>query len=202
MKKDLLTLPFPQEQIKTRPGQHGKTLAYVDVAAVIERLNAVSDFEWSFEVVRHEILENEVVVLGKLTIDGVTKMAFGGASVTRDSSGKEVSVADDLKSASSDCTKKCASLFGIGLEVYAGAANGTSGAVPAPPRGGPPELLDRITSRQLAAIHAAARRRGMALPDLAEMLTNKTGKAVAQFLTKREASSVLDELSGQNGTQR
>ena len=198
MKKDLLTLPFPPDQLKTRPGQHGKTLTYVDVAAVIERLNAVSDFEWSFEVVRHEILENEVVVLGKLTIDGVTKMAFGGSAITRDSSGKDVSVGDDLKAAASDAIKKAASLFGIGLEVYGGAANAPASA----PRGGPPEPLDRITSRQLAAIHAAARRRGMALPELADMLTTKTGKAAAQFLTKKEASSVLDELSGQNGTQR
>ena len=197
MKKDLLSLPFPQDQLKTRPGQHGKTVTYVDVAAVIERLNAVSDFEWTFEVVKYDVLESEVVVLGKLAIDGVTKMAFGGASITRDSTGKDISIGDDLKAAASDAIKKAASLFGIGLEVYGGAANVTS----APSRGGPPEALDRITSRQLSAIHAAARRRGMALPDLAEMLTNKTGKAAAQFLTRKEASSVLDELSGQNGTR-
>ena len=198
MKKDLLTLPFPQDQLKTRPGQHGKTLTYVDVAAVIERLNAVSDFEWTFEVVKYDVLESEVVVLGKLAIDGVTKMAFGGSSITRDGAGKDISIGDDLKAAASDAIKKAASLFGIGLEVYGGAVNAT----PAPSRGGPPEPLDRITSRQLSTLHAAARRRGMALPDLAEMLMSKTGKAAAQFLTRKEASSVLDELSRQNGTHK
>jgi len=34
MKKDILTRPFAPEQIKQRPGQHGQTLSYVDVAAV------------------------------------------------------------------------------------------------------------------------------------------------------------------------
>src|ERR1019366_4073288 len=142
----------------------------------------------------------EVIVLGRLSIDGVSKMAFGGSSVTRDNSGKEVSLADDLKSATSDAIKKTASLFGIGLELYGGAS-----VQPEPTthsRGGGPEPLDRITQRQLAAIHAAARRRGINLPELGAMLLEKTGKDAPQNLTRREASGVLDVLSGSNGTQR
>ena len=214
MNKDLLTQPFPQDVIRTRPGQRGRTLAYVDVATIIERLNAVSDFEWSFEIVKHEILEHEVVVLAKLTIDSVSKTAFGGSSITRDSSGNGVSIADDLKAASSDGLKKSASLFGIGLDLYRGAerheelehrrsSQPQSDARPAPPmlpqRGGAPEPIDRITSRQLAAIHAMARRRGISLPELSDLLLQRTGRTAPQHLSKKEASSVLDELSGQNG---
>ena len=104
MKKDLLTKPFPREMVRQRQGQGGKTFNYVEAHAVIARLNEASDYEWSFDIVKHEVLVDEVIVLGKLTIDGVTKMAFGGSSVTRDNSGKEVSLADDLKSAARNCT--------------------------------------------------------------------------------------------------
>lgn len=200
MKKDLLTKPFPREMVRQRQGQGGKTFNYVEAHAVIARLNEASDFEWSFDITRHEVMADEVIVLGKLTIDGVTKMAFGGSSVTRDNSGKEVSLADDLKSAASDCTKKCASLFGIGLEMYGGAA--AQAEVPTSTRGGPPEPIDRITQRQLAAIHSHARRRGIDLPELAAMLRDRTGKEVPHDLTRREASGVLDVLSSANGTHR
>jgi hypothetical protein len=205
MKRDLLNKPFPPEMIRQRQGQGGKTLNYVEAHAVVARLNEVSDFDWSFEVVKHEVLADEVIVLGKLTIDGIAKMAFGGSSVTKDNSGRELSLADDLKSATSDAIKKTASLFGIGLELYGGAAQPevapTRGGAPTT-RGGGPEPLDRITQRQLAAIHAAARRRGINLPELGAMLLEKTGKGEPQNLTRREASGVLDVLSGSNGTQR
>ena len=77
MNKDLLCRPFPPTLIKQRQGQGGKTLSYVETHAVIARLNEGCD-AWSFELVEHRLLEEEVVVVAKLTADGVTKMAFGG----------------------------------------------------------------------------------------------------------------------------
>ena len=201
MKKDLLTKPFPSELVRQRQGQGGKTLSYVETHAVIARLNEAADFDWSFEVVKHEILVDEVIVLGKLTIDGVTKMAFGGSSVTRDSSGKEVSLADDLKAGASDAIKKCASLFGIGLEMYGASVRDQERherPSPLPPQ----RIEDRLTSRQLAAIQSSARRRGLHPDDLAELLHGKSGKREISLLTRKEASAVLDELTASNGTQR
>jgi recombination DNA repair RAD52 pathway protein len=96
MKKDILTRPFPPELVKQRQGQGGKTLNYVETHAVIARLNEGCD-AWNFEIVEHQILDEEVVVIGKLTADGVTKMAFGGSSITRDREGRPVSIADDAK---------------------------------------------------------------------------------------------------------
>jgi hypothetical protein len=198
MKKEILTRPFPPEQVKTRPGQHGKTLSYIETHAVIARLNEGCD-AWSFEVVKHEILEHEVIVVGKLTADGIVKMAFGGSTVTKDGSGKELSLADDLKSASSDCLKKCASLLGVGLELY---------GAPAPmavnnekPRTvvQAPDVGDRLTSRQLAAIHASARRRGIGNGQLQSMLVDRFGKNEPQYLTKKEASELISEWAGTNG---
>ena len=117
MKKDVLTRPFAAEQIRQRPGQHGKTLSYIETHAVIARLNEGCD-AWSFEIVSHEVQDGEVIVVGKLTADGIVKMAFGGSEVTVDKAGRVVSLADDLKAASSDALKKAASLLGVGLELY------------------------------------------------------------------------------------
>jgi hypothetical protein len=195
VKKDVLTRPFSPDQVKTRPGPGGRSLSYVETHAVIARLNEAADFEWSFEVTRHEVLADEVIVLGKLTIDGVTKMAFGGSTVTRDNSGKEVSLADDLKSASSDCTKKCASLFGIGLELYGAAPAGASSRS----EDRPARVDDRLTSRQLAALQSACRRKGWSSNHLTALVDERYGKNNPQALTRSEASSLISELTGTNG---
>jgi hypothetical protein len=51
---------------------------------VVQRLNDALDGGWSFEITHHEIREEEVIVLGKLTAEAVTKMAFGASQVTRE----------------------------------------------------------------------------------------------------------------------
>jgi hypothetical protein len=199
MKKDILTRPFPPEQLRTRRGQNGKQFSYVEAHTVVTRLNEATDFEWTFEVVRHEILADEVIVLGRLVIDGIAKMAFGGSSVTRDSSGKEMSIADDLKAATSDAIKKTASLFGCGLEMYGAAPSASSRARTNEERPAPTPAEDRLTSRQLAAIQTAQRRRGWSAAQLSAMSDERFKKNNVQALTRAEASALLSELSGLNG---
>ena len=196
MNREVLTRPFTPAQIKTRPGPGGKHFRYLETSSVIERLNETGD-PWSFEVIKYELLEDEVIVTGKLTLDGVAKMDIGSASITRDTAGVEISVGDDVKAGVSDCIKRCARLFGCGLHLYS-----TEPAHAALPARGGPESIDRITQRQLQAIHAHARRRGIALPELGAMLLERTGKDAPQSLTRREASGVLDVLSSANGTHR
>ena len=198
MKKDVLTRPFPPEQLRTRRGTNGKQFSYVEAHTVVTRLNEATDYEWTFEVVRHEILADEVIVLGRLVIDGIAKMAFGGSSVTRDSSGKEMSIADDLKAATSDAIKKAASLFGCGLEMYGAAPSASPRQRPAENRA-LPATEDRLTSRQLAAIQAAQKRRGWSPAQLAAMSDERFRKSNVQLLTRAEASALLSELSGLNG---
>lgn len=121
MNRELLEQPFSPEQIKQRAGNFGRTLDYIEGHAVIQRLNDAFDGQWSFLIKSHEILEAEVVVLGELTADGFTKMQFGSSSITRaKNSGEIISLTDDLKSASTDCMKKCATMFGVGLHLYSG----------------------------------------------------------------------------------
>ncbi len=201
MDKKILTRPFPPELVRHRQGQGGKQLSYVPTFAVVERLNEGCT-EWSFEIVKHELVGDEMIVIGKLAADGVVKMAFGGSTVTRSREGFVVDLGDTAKAAASDALKKAASLLGVGLELHRGGAPmpSTPGPVrmtPAPV--GTPSVGDRLTSRQLAAIHAAARRRGLAQVDLTAMLVERTGKTEPQHLTRREASGVIEELSGANG---
>ncbi len=196
MNKELLTRPFPAEAIKSRPGQNGRTLHYVDVAAFIQRLNESTD-GWDFTIEKYEVLDGEVVVLGKLVIENsVVKSAFGGSSVTIDKSGEVVSIADDLKAAASDALKKAASLLGVGLELYGGQAQAQPPARPGPSQ------ESRVTSRQLAALHSSARKRGLSRDALADVVHERTGVAELAALTKAQASELISELSGSNGGGR
>jgi hypothetical protein len=206
MKADLLRRPFSPDQVKQRQGQGGKVLSYVETHAVISRLNDGLD-AWSFEIMRHEILDDEVVVVGKLTADGIIKMSFGGSAITRDRDGRCVSIADDLKSAGSDALKKAASLLGVGLELYSGAATAerqrrTDRQDAVQEQRGPAAALgpaDRLTGRQFSAVQSVARRKNLSRDRLSDMLRDRFNKSDLNALTRREASSILSELTEANG---
>jgi hypothetical protein len=201
--KKILTRPFPPELVRHRQGQGGKQLSYVPTFAVVERLNEGCT-EWSFEIVKHELVGDEMIVIGKLAADGVVKMAFGGATVSRSREGFVVDLGDTAKAAASDALKKAASLLGVGLELHRGgapatvttsAANETKAQAPAAPAVG-----DRITTKQLAAIQSVTRKQDIGRDDLAAMLGERFSKGELHALTKREASSFLSELIGSNGS--
>ncbi len=124
---DFLLQRTPRHEIKYRQGRGGLQFAYVEHGYVTERLNMVFGFNWDFEVVDKQILEDEVIVEAKLTVrtpggQTIVKTQFGGADIKRHASGtkkdRPLSIADDFKAAASDALKKCASLLGIGLDLY------------------------------------------------------------------------------------
>ena len=142
---DILTRRFDADQIKTRRGRGGQQLSYVEGHTVIGRLNEAFAHAWSFEVVSSQVLDEEVVVCGRLTASGSTKEAYGGQ--TRQNG---TAVADVLKGAATDALKKAATLFGVGLHLY--------GAVEAPPRKELPEQSEpEATERQLTICRRLAR---------------------------------------------
>lgn len=121
MNKEALERHFHPDQIKHRKGNFGNTLAYLEGHTVIQRLNSALDAAWSFEVVTHEVLQDEVLVLGRLVVDGIVKTQFGCSTITRSkSTGELVSLGDDLKAATTDALKKAATLLGVGNYLYAG----------------------------------------------------------------------------------
>src|SRR5438132_12730756 len=164
MNRELLEKPFSPDQIKQREGLYGDVLDYVEGSAVIQRLNDAFNAEWTFEVLDHHIYEKEVVVLGKLTAQGIAKCQFGKSKITRTKETKaEVSIGDDLKAAVTDAIKKCATLFGIGLHLSFENGNGDEKSTVANKgngkNNGEPRSGDngRLTAKQLSAIFAVAK---------------------------------------------
>lgn len=116
----------PKEYLKQRQGRGGKILHYVETSYVINQLNQIFGFKWDFEITESSRVDNQIIVLGKLTVKGkddetIIKTQYGGAKVKKTKEDKKIiDLADDYKAAASDCLKKCASLIGIALDVFSG----------------------------------------------------------------------------------
>jgi hypothetical protein len=197
MKRDVIERPFERELVRTRRGNFGAALSYVEGPEYIRRLNEAFDGMWSFEVVEYQILERDVIVLGRLQAGGVVKVAFGGASIKRGAQTNEsLNLADDLKAAATDALKKACSLLGIGLHLYAESMTAddrgeagdrapvTRSAVGAPAA---------MTERQLKAIFAIGRSLGWSADVLRQHSIDAFGVPPDE-LTKADASALIDEL--------
>ena len=138
------------------------------------------------------------VVLGELRAGDIVKQAFGGSEVTKTREGKVVSVADDLKAASTDALKKAATLMGVALQLH---------GVDAPPQRvhAGPKLVEqppepdsppnnRLTRKQAEFIGKLAKSNGMGRSELDELAKQHYGKSAA-FLTVKEASEFISTLS-------
>jgi hypothetical protein len=194
---------FKIDAVKQRKGAFGKTINYVDGASVIDRLNAAFDSDWSFAILEHRLLgtTHEVLVRGRLSALGLEKEAFGKSSpaVSRDT-GEIVSEGDAYKSAATDCLKKCATLFGVGLHLFANdeplEADEPKQAFPrsvAPPS---PKLptSDRLTARQLSTIWSMARRLGHDADAIRAKCREVYG-VMPEQLGKADASTLIAELA-------
>ncbi len=218
--RQILEQPFDQGIIKSRPASFGGSLSYVEAHEYIKRLNQAFDGNWSFEIVKHEIGEHEVIVVGKLVADGIIKMAFGGSDIKRKKeTGEIICIADDLKAAATDALKKASSFLGLGLHLYGDGGNDTApknGNGQAKANGGNGNCKSngngngnggngngthagngndngRLTSRQLNAIFAIGRERGISRDQIKAMTLERFGKNT-EFLAKVEASSFIEEL--------
>jgi len=213
MNREALERPFDPSLIKTRQGGHGRSLSYVEGVEYIRRLNEVYDADWNFEIVQHQVLEGEVIVVGKLVAGGVIKMSFGGSSVTTSrSTGEVVSLADDLKAAATDALKKACSLLGIGLHLYsdaqpsAGSGNGRQ-----QPHGGNgigqhrgngngrgngASNGDRATQRQVSAIWALGRNLGLSADIIRQRSIEEFG-AMPEMLSKSDASALISAMKAE-----
>ena len=108
-----LGTPFPKNALKQRAGGGGKPFTYVETHTVIHRLNSATNGEWNFHVRETQWRGDLLIVLGELTIPGLgTRSGFGVQKVS-DRGGEDL-----VKGAVSDALKKCATLFGTGLELY------------------------------------------------------------------------------------
>jgi hypothetical protein len=220
MNRELLEKPFEPGQIKQREGNFGKMLDYIEGHAVIHRLNDAFEAEWSFSILEHRILEetDEVLVVGQLRAGNVVKNQFGSSRITRArESGEPISLGDDLKSATTDSIKKCASLLGVGLHLYNGdnqpasqksdhSQNQRSQSYRGQssnyqnhrsrsnkPDSGNGNGNIRLSSRQFKYIMRLADEAGFSRNELDQETLQMFGSAV-QFLTKADASAYITYL--------
>lgn len=119
----------PKQHVYTRKGRGGKQFDYVTGAYVEKVLNFVFGWNWDFEVVGHGVAGNFIWVQGKLTARGsgagqqIVKTQFGRAEIKYLKDSKKtpadyVDFGNDLKAATTDALKKCASLLGVASDIY------------------------------------------------------------------------------------
>lgn len=154
--REVLERKLDPRMIKERK-QGNTILNYIGGHTVIRLLNEAFDYRWSFEIVSEEIVPSlpkpvysgygkdrkptgqmeeqppVAKVLGRLTVPGLgVKEQYGSKVIIGGATEQEAS----FKSASTDALKKCATLFGIGLELYeddddtTGQASGAQGTQP------------------------------------------------------------------------
>lgn len=222
MNLELIKRPFSSDQIKQRKTSLGYTVDYLETHTIIARLNEAFIGEWSFRVIEHQLLEDVVVVLGELAVEGVTKQQFGTCELSQESEeGIVFSIGDALKAAASDALKKSATLFGIGLQLY-GSSTETSAVPDMPdmsiqepvadllvddkspePKPEPeiepvfePEIeSESITDLQLAEIVELAKDRNFTQAQVDQRARSRYGRGLAE-LTRPEADEIISKLKG------
>ena len=122
----ILLRKTPKSHIYKRPAKGGGQWEYVTGTYIRKVLNLMFNFNWDFEVVEHkfDLALKQAFVLGKLTVrtneKTIVKMQFGTKDIMfRRNSDLPLDIGNDLKAATTNALKKCASELGIASDVYA-----------------------------------------------------------------------------------
>lgn len=122
---NILLKPTPKKYVKTRKGKGGQTWDYVTGGHVTKVLNLAFGWQWDFEVIKYEydLQIGQAFVHGRLTVHIkdtiIKKEQFGRVDIKFLKGTKNpVDLGNDLKAASTDCLKKCASLIGVANDIY------------------------------------------------------------------------------------
>ena len=124
----------PQRYKYSRPAKGGGQWTYIKSSYVRKVLDSVFGFNWNFDIETTLAEAFEVAkltkvcivkgtLIGKVWNEGqwveIKKTQFGRSEVKfKKDSTDTLDFGNDMKAATSDCLKKCASLFGIGADVY------------------------------------------------------------------------------------
>lgn len=126
----------PKEHISKRPAKGGGEWSYVTGVYVKKVLNLIFGWDWDWEIVdeKFDLRIGQCYVKGKLTCrtgnKTIVKMQFGRSDIKfksiwnpetkkKEPSDIPLDLGNDLKAASTDALKKCASELGIASDVYA-----------------------------------------------------------------------------------
>ena len=116
----VLNIKTPPQFIKSRPGRGNQKVTYVEGGYVVSVLNRVfGPLNWNFKVIEEKQDPKGISVLGQLAIIDhvkgyrIEKEQYGGSAIK-----DNVPLSDVRKAAATDSLKKCASLFGVAIDVY------------------------------------------------------------------------------------
>jgi len=203
----------PSNVIKTRPGRGGINFKYVEGGYVKKELNEIFQGLWDFRILWKKIGKTQVVVEGELTchliigkdnegrpiLHKIVKTQYGGSDIKTNSAGRIMSIADDLKSASTDALKKCASELGVASDVYwSEEVNNIDPTIIVEKAETVSEQQDleggvpMITDKQLKYIHLLASKAGIQKKDIKEKEKIESFKD----LTRVQAKKVIEKLLG------
>lgn len=113
---DILTRPFPPSAVKQRAGGGGKMLDYVEGHTVIHRLNEATGNTWDMAV---KSINRQDLGNGQSLMTAHVAITIPGLGTREHIGIQEVRGGGDLvKGCVTDALKKCATLFGVGLELY------------------------------------------------------------------------------------
>jgi hypothetical protein len=137
---NMLLAETPKNHIYSRPAKGGGEWDYVTGVYVKKVLNMVFGWDWSFEIKQFEynMQSKQCIVLGRLTVNvkerTIVKEQFGRSDIAfkteyiTDAAGKgkkqpsdsPLDLGNDLKAATTDALKKCASELGVASDIYGG----------------------------------------------------------------------------------
>jgi len=135
---------------------------YLEVHAVIQRLNDVDKDDWQFELLELMVDAEEIVQFGRLgrkseSGEWIWRSQCGSKKITYRTEtvdGKKVAgphvpenrvdYGNDFKAAASDCLKKCATLWGVGLYLYGEVEEDPREAVASSIERGEKEIADKL----------------------------------------------------------
>ena len=172
-------------RLSPRPASQPRPDTMNPVAALIAAIDSAIGDKWSFDLVHHEVVGDETIVLAKLIVDGKYRVAFGGTS-------EEGSLVVRLNAATLDALGRAAEWMGIQVE-------GVSSMEPSASRPNQEPTLEtggRITRKQLDYAYSLARDRGTPRDRLAARCLKEFGKK-PEYLTKAEASALIEGLRGE-----
>lgn len=124
---NLMLARTPEHFKQTRPAKGGGTWTYVSGAYIKKVLNFIFGWNWDFTIIDKiiNIEAKQVIIHGRLTCklkDGnsIVKDQFGRADIKFNKKTQTpLDLGNDLKAATTDALKKCASELGIASDVYA-----------------------------------------------------------------------------------
>jgi hypothetical protein len=195
-----LRKPFPKEVVGHMQ-RGGATLDFVGHAAVTDRLNTVAGPEdWNWEPLSVDDnglprLDSKGNLWIKLTIHGVTRLAYGDGS-------------SSIKELIGDALRNGAMRFGVALDLWSKEELESTltdpalkndkpakapTATPTPPQAATPALATPV---QLRRVTALLRGLGVLDEDMAEVLREEYGITDGKTMTATQAREVIEQIEG------